>query len=189
MSKNKWTDRCTKTGGEMVNCEKSGRRKRFERYHIDVEAYHRLAQTGPCFICQIVARDPEYPAHIVYEDDITIAFLDKYPYLYGWTLVAPRDHREHVTGDFTVNEYLDLQRIVYRVAEAVRREVDAERVFILSLGSQQGYSHVHWHIAPLPPGVPYREQQLVVFTKGILKIPEEEKASLATRLRQRIVQM
>jgi len=104
------------------------------------------------------------------------------------TLVAPREHREQVTGDFAVEEYLDLQRVVYRVAEAVRQEVGAERVYLLSFGSNQGYSHVHWHIAPLPPGVPYRQQQLAVFRKGFLKIPEEEKQSLAIRIRKRIEQ-
>jgi diadenosine tetraphosphate (Ap4A) HIT family hydrolase len=71
-------------------------------------------------------------------------------------------------------------------SEAVRREVNAERVYLLSLGSNQGNSHVHWHIAPLPAGVPYREQQLGIYRKGILKLPEEEMASLAARIRQRM---
>lgn len=158
----------------------------YERYQIDADAYHHRAQTGPCFICEIVAGNPDYPAHIVYEDETTIAFLDKYPRLYSWTLVAPREHREQVTGDFTIEEYLDVQRRVYRVAEAVRREVGAERVYLLSLDSNQGYSHVHWHVAPLPPGVPYREQQLAAFRKGILRIPEEEMASLAARIHHRL---
>jgi diadenosine tetraphosphate (Ap4A) HIT family hydrolase len=51
------------------------------------------------------------------------------------------------------------------VAEAVRQEVGAERVYLLSFGSNQGHSHVHWHVAPLPSGVPYREQQQAVFRK------------------------
>jgi diadenosine tetraphosphate (Ap4A) HIT family hydrolase len=106
--------------------------------------------------------------------------------LYGWTLVAPREHREQVTDDFSVEEYLDLQRTVYRVAEAVRREMGAELVYILSLASQQGNSHVHWHVVPLPPGVPYREQQIAVFGLDSLKVPEEEKTSLAKRIRQRM---
>ena len=76
----------------------------YERYQIDADAYHHRAQTGPCFICEIVAGNPDYPAHIVYEDETTIAFLDKYPHLYSWTLVAPREHREQVTGDFTIQE-------------------------------------------------------------------------------------
>lgn len=162
--------------------------EKYERYHVDGEAYIKQAQTAPCFICQIVARSSEYPAHIVYEDEKAIAFLDKYPFLYGWTLVAPREHREQVAGDFAVEEYLDLQRVVYRVAEAVRREVGAERMYLLSFGSNQGHSHVHWHVAPLPPGVPYREQQQAVFKKGTLRVPEEGKRSLAIRLHDRIEQ-
>jgi diadenosine tetraphosphate (Ap4A) HIT family hydrolase len=133
-----------------------------------------------------VARNPDFPAHIVYEDDIAIAFLDKYPHMYGYTLVAPREHREQVTGDFNMDEYLALQRVVYKVAEAVRQEVGAERLYILSLGSKQGNAHVHWHIAPLPPGVPYDEQQLAALRADFLDIPDDEQASLAERIRQRL---
>lgn len=166
----------------------------FERYHIDegdVEAYARRCQTGPCFICEIVAGNPDYEHRIVYEDDATVAFLNKYPTLYGYVLVAPREHREQATGDFTLEEYLALQRGIYRIAEAVRQEVAAERVYILTLGSQQGNSHVHWHIAPLPPGVPYEEQQLAALSwkRGILRLAEEEKASLVARIRRRIEQL
>lgn len=65
-----------------------------------------------------------------------------------------------MTGDFTAEEYVRLQRVVYRVGEAIRRIVPTERLYILSLGSQVGNSHAHWHLAPLPPGVPFEEQQL-----------------------------
>ncbi len=157
-----------------------------QRQPFDIEAYTRLSQHGPCFICKIIAGNPEYRHHIVYEDDIAIVFLNKYPTLYGYTLVAPREHREHVTGDFTLDEYLALQQIIYRVAEALRRAVPTERVYILSLGSQQGNRHVHWHIAPLPPGVPYEEQQIEAlrFENGVLELSYEEMASLAQRIRQ-----
>jgi diadenosine tetraphosphate (Ap4A) HIT family hydrolase len=158
----------------------------FERYNIDWDAYHQRAQTGPCFICGIIARDPAFPATMVYEDDNAIVFLDKYPRVYGYTIVAPRDHRVQITGDFTLEEYLALQRTIHRVAEAVRQEVNAERMYLLSLGSNQGNAHVHWHIVPLPPGVPYREQQLAIYRQGILKIPEEEMAALAARIAKRI---
>jgi ATP adenylyltransferase len=158
----------------------------FERFKIDLDALHHEAQTGPCFICQIVARNPKYPAHIVYEDNAAIAFLDKLPPLYGHTLIAPREHKEQVTGDFTPEEYLNLQRRVHRIVEAIRQEVGAERVYLCSLGSNQGNAHVHWHVAPLPPGVPYQQQQLAVFRQDPLRIPEEERASLAARIRRRI---
>ena len=108
--------------------------------------------------------------------------------LRGYVLVAPREHREGVTSDFTVDEYLDLQRLIYQVAEAVRKEVPTERIYIFSFGSQQGNSHAHWHIAPLPPGVPYEEQQFqaVMLEHGILDIPEEELAELAKRIGRRL---
>ena len=126
---------------------------------------------------------------MVYEYERSLVFLDKYPIHYGHILVAPRAHREQVTGDFTVEEHLALQRIVYCVAEAVREEVKPERVYIFTLGSQQGNSHVHWHIVPLPPGVPYRKQQFSALRRseiGILKMSEDEKRSLAIRIRQRL---
>ena len=134
-------------------------------------------------------RDPEYPADIVYEDDAVIAFLDKYPRLVGWILVAPRVHREQVTGDLSIEEYLALQRRLYGISEAARQELGVERVNLLALGSNQGNSHVHWHVIPLPPGVPYREQQLGVFRQGILRIPEGYRVALAARIRRQIAQM
>jgi len=163
-----------------------------ERYQMNIEAYIQASKTGPCFVCEIVAGNPEFEHHLVYEDDATIAFLNKYPTLYGYVLVAPKEHREQATGDFTLEEYLALQDVIYRVAEAVRQEVSAERVYILTLGSQQGNRHVHWHIAPLPPGVPYEEQQLAAldFEKAsVLKLSEDEKASLASRIRRRVEQL
>lgn len=158
------------------------------RRPIDIQAYLDGIQHNPCFICELVAGNPDYRHHIIYEDETAIVFLNKYPTLYGYTLVAPRDHREQVTGDFSMDEYLALQRLVYRVGEALRQEVPTERLYILSLGSQQGNRHAHWHVAPLPPGVPLEQQQFAALTmeNGVLDVPEKEMAELAARLRQRL---
>ena len=157
-----------------------------ECYQPDWDAYHRRCRMGPCFVCQIVARHPDLAAHIVYEDDVAIAFLDKYPVTYGHVIVAPRDHREQVTGDFSIDEYIDLQRRVFCVSEAVRQEVGAERMYLLSMGSHHGNAHVHFLIVPLPPGVPYEEQQGALLRRGVLRLSDETRSSLARRLRDRI---
>jgi len=156
-----------------------------DRKPFDFEGYLQRIQNGPCFICEMIA-GRSHGNHVIYQDDLFIAFLNKYPTLYGYVLVAPVAHKEQVTGDFTEDEYLALQRGVYRVAEAVRRTVETERVYILSLGSQQGNRHVHWHIAPLPYGVPFEQQQLAALgiMNGYLDIPESEYAELARRIRQ-----
>jgi diadenosine tetraphosphate (Ap4A) HIT family hydrolase len=158
-----------------------------ERRPFDMDAYIQRIQQRPCFICAMVAGQLD-GNHIIYQDDSFIAFLNKYPPLYGYTLVAPIQHKEHVTGDFTLDEYLALQRAVYRVAEAVRRTVETERLYVLSLGSQQGNRHVHWHIAPLPAGVPFKQQQLEALRveHGILDLSEHEMAELARRIRDNL---
>ena len=154
------------------------------RKPFDLDAYIQDIQNKPCFICEMIAGRLG-GNHVIYRDETFIAFLNKYPMLYGYALVAPIQHKEQVTGDFTLEEYLSLQRGVYQVAEAVRRSVETERVYILSLGSQQGNRHVHWHVAPLPYGVPFKEQQLdaLHIKKGVLELAEEEMAELAGLIR------
>ena len=49
------------------------------RFLPDTQKYNTRIQNGPCFICQIIGNNPDYPHHIVYEDDVAIAFLDRFP--------------------------------------------------------------------------------------------------------------
>jgi diadenosine tetraphosphate (Ap4A) HIT family hydrolase len=157
----------------------------------DLDAYVRRSRQGPCFVCSVAAGDPEYrSAHeFIYEDADVLVFLSRYPTLAGYTLVCPRRHVERVIGDLSEREYLQLQWWVYRVGQAVQRVVATERLYVLTLGSQQGNSHVHWHVAPLPPGVPYEEQQLVALSlsRGVLPITSEEMADLAARVRNELL--
>ncbi|MCP4371259.1 MAG: HIT family protein [Deltaproteobacteria bacterium] len=157
-----------------------------QRAFVDIESYVELSQKGPCFICELINGNPKYKHHIIYEDDAVIVFLDKYPTLYGRTLIAPKEHRIHVTADFTIDEYLALQKLVYQVAEAIQQTMPTERIYILTLGSNHGNSHVHWHVAALPPGVPYEQQQYhsLMFENGYLDLSDEEMASLAQQISQ-----
>jgi diadenosine tetraphosphate (Ap4A) HIT family hydrolase len=155
-----------------------------QRLPFDLTAYEQRVRRGPCFICELLAGNPEYRHLVVYRDDTAVVFLNKYPVLYGYLLVAPVAHREQVTGDFSLEEYLALQHVIYRAGEALRRVVPTERLYILSLGSQQGNRHVHWHLAPLPPGVAYEEQQgqALSTARGTLQLTEEEMDALAARI-------
>jgi len=121
------------------------------RRRIDFEAV-RSELAGRCFICELLAGNPEYAHHVVYEDELAIAFLQRFQTLYGYVLVAPKEHREQVVADFSEDEYLELQRVIHLVGRALCRAVPTERLYVLSLGSQEGNRHIHWHLAPLPPG-------------------------------------
>lgn len=156
-----------------------------ERQKFDVASYVASVQSRPCFICGLVSGDPEFAHYIVHEDAFAIAFLNKYPPLPGYVLVCPKAHLEQVTGDFSREDYLRLQALVHEVGEALRATLETERVYILSLGSQQANRHVHWHVAALPPGVPLEDQQfaaLDVERAGFLAMEPEEMAALADRI-------
>jgi diadenosine tetraphosphate (Ap4A) HIT family hydrolase len=151
-------------------------------------AVQRIRQEGHCFICRVADRTHRYSHHIVYEDADTIVFLNRYPTLLGYCLVSPRKHVEDWARDLSEAEFLAFQGIVHRVARAIAATVPAERIYSLSLGSQQANAHVHWHVAPLPPGVPYEQQEFSALLKdnGILDTPEADQAELARTIRSHL---
>jgi diadenosine tetraphosphate (Ap4A) HIT family hydrolase len=154
----------------------------------DFESYARRVHDGPCFVCAILAGDEGYEHPVLYEDSEAIAFLTRYPTLLGYCIVAPKRHVEALVQDLGVEEYLRLQRTVYRVAKAVSTAVPTERVYILSLGSQQGNAHVHWHVAPLPPGIPYEEQQYhaLMAENGVIEVSPDEQEAVAADIRREL---
>jgi diadenosine tetraphosphate (Ap4A) HIT family hydrolase len=156
-----------------------------DRVPRDMTAYVRRARSGACFICACLAGDPAYVHEIIYADGEHVAFLNRYPTMYGYVLVAPRAHVEHVVRDLEPDAYLRLQAVVYRVARAVESVVPSERTYLLSLGSQQGNAHIHWHIAPLAPGTPYEQQQFhaLMAENGVIRWSDQQAAELADRLR------
>jgi histidine triad (HIT) family protein/ATP adenylyltransferase len=106
----------------------------------------------------------------------------------GRTIVAPRAHVEHLFRDLDRAAYLRLQDVVYRVARAVEQAVASERTYALSLGSQQGNSHVHWMVAPLPPGTPYERQQYhaLMAENGTIAMSTADASALAGRIREHL---
>jgi diadenosine tetraphosphate (Ap4A) HIT family hydrolase len=159
-----------------------------EKVPFDLDSYEKHLREGPCFVCAILDRHPDYSAHRFYEDEDTIAFLAKYPTLLGHSVVAPKRHAEMLVEDLNLKEYLRLQRVVYRVARAVSAALPTERVYVVSLGSQDGNSHVHWHVAPLPPGVPYEQQQHVALNPegGVLAVTDVEMEDLSNKIRREL---
>jgi histidine triad (HIT) family protein/ATP adenylyltransferase len=154
------------------------------RVAFDLAAYGRRTREGSCFVCAFVDGDPDYRHHRIYEDDQVIAFLARYPTLRGQTLIAPKRHIESWVTDLTQAEFLAFQAVIHQVGRALTATLPVERMYALSLGSQQGNAHVHWHLAPLPPGVPYRDQQhrALMTEHGILGISDAAQQALASAI-------
>ena len=155
-----------------------------ERKPFDLGAYARDIASEPCFICELVRGNPAFAHHVIWEDDETIIFLNKYPTLRGYALVCPKAHREDLAEELSHDEYLRLQAQVHRLSRALKRVFDAERIYVLSLGSQQANKHLHFHVAPLPKGVPLEQQQYhaLMAENGVLQIPDNEMAAMAREI-------
>ena len=126
----------------------------FERYQPDLEAYVGTGKDRTLFVAPLWRRTPVPDRHIIYEDEGAIAFLAMNPTQYGYTLVAPKEHKEQLAGDFSLEEYLGLRGSSAGWPRRCARRWGPSGCYILSLGSDPGNAHVHWHVVPLPPGTP-----------------------------------
>ena len=100
----------------------------------------------------------EAPAHPVYEDDWSLAFMDVMPQTDGHTLVIPKDPTENL---FDANPTILGQTIqtTQRVAAAVRTAFKADGVMIAQLNGPaagQTVFHLHFHIIPRFDGADFR---------------------------------
>jgi histidine triad (HIT) family protein len=101
-----------------------------------------------CIFCKIVKG--EIPAHKVYEDDETLAFLDIKPVNPGHTLVIPKDHFENIysTPDET---WARMMLAAKKVALAIKNSIDPDGINIGMNNEEaagQVIFHSHIHIMP-----------------------------------------
>lgn len=157
-----------------------------DRVPFDSATYSTRIQTERCFICRLIADEPTRASteYIIHRDDQLIAFLSQPQALRGHVLVAPIEHREQIIDDLSAEDYLRIQEFIQRLGKAMHRTLPVERLYVLSLGSQQGNSHAHWHVAPLPPGVPLEQQQFAAMSldNGYFDLGQEELSKLADQL-------
>jgi len=101
-----------------------------------------------CIFCRIVAGDA--PAEIVFEDDLTLAFMDIFPATDGHVLVVPKAHAEDVYA--LEQPHADaVWHTTLRVAHAVRAALGPEGLTIRQANGRvasQHVFHVHVHVIP-----------------------------------------
>ncbi len=100
----------------------------------------------------------EVPAHRVYEDAHTLAFMDVMPQADGHALVIPK-HPAQDLFDLPPEVLAATIVTTQRVARAVRTAFDAPGVMLVQLsGAAAGQSvfHVHFHVLPRRAGIDLR---------------------------------
>ena len=103
---------------------------------------------GQCIFCRLVAGD--IPAATVYEDRLTIAFMDIGQVNPGHVLVATKRHAATLL-DITPEEAAAVMQTAQRVAQAVRRAFDPPGLTLLQANGREGDQtvfHFHLHVVP-----------------------------------------
>ncbi len=102
-----------------------------------------------CLFCQIAARAVD--AAIVFEDDLSLAFLDARPLFPGHTLLIPKLHVETLP-DLPPDLVGPLFRNAQELCSAVETALDAAGTFVaVNNRVSQSVPHLHVHIVPRRP--------------------------------------
>jgi histidine triad (HIT) family protein len=99
-----------------------------------------------CRFCAIAAGEEE--SHLVFEDEVSLAFLDKRPLFPGHSLLIPRQHFETVwdLSDDLVGPLFANARLL---SAAIRDAMSAEGAFIaVNNVVSQSVPHLHVHLVP-----------------------------------------
>lgn len=101
----------------------------------------------------------EIPAHKVYEDADTLAFMDVMPQSAGHMLVVPKAQSRNLF-DADPAALGTVVAVVRKLAIAARKGLDADGVQIAQFNEEpagQTVFHLHFHVIPRYAGVPLKK--------------------------------
>lgn len=107
---------------------------------------------GQCIFCRLVAG--EIPATRVYEDALTLAFMDLGQVNPGHVLVAVKRHAATLL-DLTPDEAGAAMRTARRIALAIKQTFDPPGITLLQANGAEGEQtvfHFHMHVVPRRAG-------------------------------------
>jgi histidine triad (HIT) family protein len=132
---------------------------------------------GQCLFCRLVAG--EIPATRVYEDELTLAFMDLGQVNPGHVLVAVKRHAATLL-DLTPEEAGAAMRTAQKIARAAKDAFDPPGITLLQANGKEGEQtvfHFHLHVVPRHAG------DGIGFTWPRKDPPREQLEQYADRLR------
>ena len=101
---------------------------------------------GRCTFCRVVSRPVE--SAVVFEDDISLGFLDRRPIFPGHCLLVPKEHYETL-NDLPGRLVNLLFTNVQTLSRAVESGLNADGTFVaINNRISQSVPHLHVHIVP-----------------------------------------
>ena len=99
-----------------------------------------------CVFCHLIGG--EEPAHVVFEDELSVAFLDVRPLFPGHVLLVPKTHYPklpNVDTDLVPALFSNVQLL----SKAVTLATESEGSFVATNNKvNQSITHLHVHIVP-----------------------------------------
>lgn len=129
-----------------------------------------------CIFCKIIEK--EIPAHIVYEDDNVLAFLDISQVTEGHTLVIPKKHIPNIYA--LEEEATTLFKAVPKIARALRDTFNPIGLNMINNNDRPLQSVFHFHVHLIPR---YENDGMYVgLDKDIENVDHEHLSSLKNRI-------
>lgn len=133
-----------------------------------------------CVFCQIVAG--EAPAHLVWDDDVAVGFLDVRPLFPGHVLLVPRSHVVTL-ADLPVDQVGPLFERARLLSAAMPAALGAQGSFVAMNNTvSQSVPHLHVHVVPRTKGDGLRG----FFWPRTAYDDEAHAADVASRLREAV---
>ena len=103
-----------------------------------------------CIFCKVVTK--ELAATVVFEDELTTAFLDHRPLFHGHCLLVPKQHFETLS-DLPLRLIKPLFENAQLLAGAVESAMKAQGTFVaMNNRVSQSVPHLHIHVVPRRKG-------------------------------------
>ena len=136
-----------------------------------------------CPFCEIAAG--REASHVVFEDDVSLAFLDNRPLFPGHSLLIPREHHETL-ADLPPKLVAALFANAQLLSRAVPEAMEKPGCFVaLNNVVSQSVPHLHVHVVPRKP----KDGLRGFFWPRTKYDGEEEMAAVAGRLRDAVARL
>ena len=136
------------------------------------------SSTDRCIFCEIVAG--RLPAYKLYEDDLFIVILDRFPVNPGHALIIPKFHAEDIFG-LCEKEAPRIMPLAQKIAGKIKEVLNPAGFNILqNNGKAAGQEVFHYHMHIIPR---YAEDGVKIHPKS-KSVTEAELEEIAAKLIQ-----
>ncbi len=121
--------------------------------------------------------DRELSAHIVYEDNNYLAFLDVNPLTKGHTLVIPKNEIDYIF-DMEATKLAEFHLIAQKIAIALKKTIACKKIGVAVIGLEVPHAHIHL--------VPMNNIGDLNFTAPRVSFMDSEYLEIATKISKNI---